>query len=170
MSAPDAERASKRAVGRSTAASSDSVERTGIAAANTTDTADEGRLLELLAAQAAAWAAGDGVAFAATFTEDADFVSVIGEFVRGRAELAEVMQQGFDGFMKGTRLSSPREATIRFPAPDVAVLVTNGVCVLRDGANTCRPEDLSIQTRIAVRENGEWLFTSFQNTRIWRAP
>ncbi|MCP2298488.1 conserved hypothetical protein [Nocardia amikacinitolerans] len=132
--------------------------------------ADEARLLELLDAQTAAWAAGDGVAFAATFTEDADFVSVIGEFVRGRARLAEVMQQGFDGFMKGTRLSSPRETTIRFPAPDVAVLVTNGVCVLRDGANTCRSEDLSIQTRTAVRVNGQWLFTSFQNTRIRSAP
>ncbi|MCP2318309.1 hypothetical protein APR12_003662 [Nocardia amikacinitolerans] len=132
--------------------------------------ADEARLLELLDAQTAAWAAGDGVAFAATFTEDADFVSVIGEFVRGRALLAEVMQQGFDGFMKGTRLSPPRETTIRFPAPDVALLVTDGVCVLRDGANTCRPEDLSIQTRTAVRVNGQWLFTSFQNTRIRSAP
>lgn len=132
--------------------------------------ADETRLLEQLDAQTAAWAVGDGVAFAATFTEDADFVSVIGEFVRGRELLAEVMQQGFDGFMKGSRLSSPRETTIRFPAPDVAVLVTDGVCVLRDGANTCRPEDLSIQTRTAVRVNEEWLFTSFQNTRIRSAP
>ncbi|TQM25845.1 SgcJ/EcaC family oxidoreductase [Nocardia bhagyanarayanae] len=155
-------------MGCSTAAFSDSAERAEFAAPD--HTADRARLLDLLAAQSTAWAAGDGAAFAATFTEDADFVSVIGEFVRGRARLAEVMQEGFDGFMKGTRLSTPRQTTIRFPAPDVAVLVTNGVCVLRDAANTSRPEDLSIQTRTAVRVNGEWLFTTFQNTRVRSAP
>ncbi|WP_194835103.1 SgcJ/EcaC family oxidoreductase [Nocardia sp. XZ_19_369] len=129
-------------------------------------TADEAELSRLLADQAAAWAAGDGAAFAATFTPDADFVSVIGEFIRGRAELAAVMQEGFDGFMKGTRLSDPETTTIRFPTPDVAVMVTSGVCVLRPGMEGCRPEDLSVQTRVAVRCAGEWLFTIFQNTRI----
>lgn len=133
---------------------------------NTIESGDRAALLALERAQAAAWAAGDGAAFAATCTEDVDFVSVIGEFIRGRSELAKVMQDGFDGFMKGTRWSEPREVTIRFPAPDLAVMVTNGVCVLRDGAETCRPEDLSIQTRTAVKADGSWLFTSFQNTRI----
>ncbi|MFI9403785.1 SgcJ/EcaC family oxidoreductase [Nocardia sp. NPDC052316] len=129
-------------------------------------TADEAKLLRLLATQSAAWAAGDGAAFAATFTPDADFVSVIGEFIRGRTELAAVMQEGFDGFMQGTRLSDPETTAIRFPTPDVAVMVTSGVCVLRSGRAGCRPEDLSVQTRVALRCAGEWLFTTFQNTRI----
>ncbi|WP_245649488.1 SgcJ/EcaC family oxidoreductase [Nocardia shimofusensis] len=127
-------------------------------------------LLQLVEQQAAAWAAGDGAAFAATFTADADFVSVIGEFIQGRAPLAEVMQEGFDGFMKGTRLSRPRTVSVRFAAPDVAVVVTEGVCVLRGDAAECRPEDLSVQTRVAVRHADTWLFTSFQNTRIKQFP
>jgi hypothetical protein len=50
--------------------------------------------------------------------------------------------------------------------PDVAVVVTGGNCVLRDGETDCRPEDLSIQTRVAVKRDERWLFTSFQNHRI----
>lgn len=127
---------------------------------------DRAALTRLLDEQAAAWQAGDGAAFAATFTEDAHFVSVVGELISGRASLAAVMQEGLDGFMKNTRWSSPRHITIRFPTHDTAVMVTDGVCVLRDGARTCREEDLSIQTRGAVKAGGRWLFTSFQNTRI----
>lgn len=132
--------------------------------------ADEAALIALERAQADAWAAGDGAAFAATFTEDADFVSVIGEFVRGRTELAAVMQAGLNGFMKNTRWSEPRRRTIRFPAPGVAVIVTEGVCVLRPGSETCPPETLSIQTRVAVKSGNTWLFTTFQNTRIQQPP
>ncbi|MFD0362622.1 SgcJ/EcaC family oxidoreductase [Nocardia sp. GCM10030253] len=131
---------------------------------------DREALIDLAGKQADAWEAGDGHAFAATFTEDADFVSVIGEFIQGRTYLGQVMQQGFDGFMKGTRLSEPEVTTIRFPAPDVAVMVTSGVWVIRPDADEERPENLSIQTRTAVRENDTWLFTSFQNTRILPNP
>lgn len=127
---------------------------------------DEAAVLRLLDEQASAWQAGDGAAFAATCTEDAVFVSVIGEHIVGRTALAAVMQQGFDGFMKDTRWSSPKQTTIRFPVADTAIVVTDGLCVLRPGSDTCRPEDLSIQTRTAVRVAGRWLFASFQNTRI----
>ncbi|WP_229740136.1 SgcJ/EcaC family oxidoreductase [Nocardia rhizosphaerihabitans] len=126
--------------------------------------ADAAAVRQLLATQSAAWAAGDGTAFAATFTEDADFVSVIGEFIQGRAELATVMQEGFDGFMHGTRLSDPERTTVRFPAADLAVLVTYGVSVLRP--DTTVPPTRTAQIRTAVRTGGRWLFTSFQNTRI----
>ncbi|PFX05096.1 hypothetical protein CJ469_00506 [Nocardia farcinica] len=136
----------------------------------TTDTTDRAALHALLRAQSAAWAAGDGAAFAATFTPDAVFVSVIGEHIEGSAELARVMHEGFDGFMRDTRLSEPERTTIGFPAPDVAVVVTSGVCVLRGGATTGDPADRSIQTRTAVRRDGRWLFASFQNTRIRQAP
>ncbi|MFC9896495.1 SgcJ/EcaC family oxidoreductase [Nocardia sp. NPDC127579] len=130
---------------------------------------DETAVLALLRAQMDAWAAGDGAAFAATFTPDADFVSVIGEFIQGRAELATVMQEGLDGFMKGTRMAEPDTRTIRFPAPDLAVLVTVGDKPTRPG-EPAPPDARSVQTRVAVRTNGTWLFTTFQNTRIGRLP
>ncbi|MFC9995333.1 SgcJ/EcaC family oxidoreductase [Nocardia sp. NPDC127526] len=135
----------------------------------TTNQHDETALRALLRAQADAWAAGDGAAFAATFTDDADFVSVIGEFIQGRAEMTTEMQQGFDGFMKGTRMSEPATLKIRFPAPDTAIMITQGVRPSRPD-NPAGPDEQSIQTRVAVRANGTWLFTSFQNTRVTQFP
>ncbi|MBL1076755.1 SgcJ/EcaC family oxidoreductase [Nocardia sp. 2] len=132
-------------------------------------TTDPEPLRALLQAQRDAWAAGDGAAFAATFTEDADFISVIGEFIRGRTELATVMQEGFDGFMKGTHMAEPDTLTIRYPAPDIAIMITVGDRPLRPGP---KPDAVpqSIQTRVAVRANGTWLFTSFHNTHIREFP
>jgi len=131
---------------------------------------DERAVRALFAAQAAAWAAGDGSAFADTFTDDADFVSVFGEFVQGRAELATVMQAGFDGMMRGTCLSEPDGTSLRFPTRDTAVLVTYGVRPLPPGAPRTEPQERSIQIRTAVRTERGWRFTSFQNTRIAGRP
>ncbi|MEV0246397.1 SgcJ/EcaC family oxidoreductase [Nocardia sp. NPDC050712] len=130
---------------------------------------DDAAVRALLRTQRDAWAAGDGAAFAATFTPDADFVSVIGEFVQGRGELAVVMQEGFDGFMRGTRMAEPDTCALRFPAPDVAVLVTVGDKPMPPGV-AAPPDARSVQTRVALRANGTWLFTSFQNTRIAQFP
>ncbi|MFC4372552.1 SgcJ/EcaC family oxidoreductase [Nocardia halotolerans] len=130
---------------------------------------DETAILTLLRTQMDAWAAGDGTAFAATFTPDADFVSVIGERIQGRTELATVMQEGFDGFMRGTRMAEPETTTLRFPAPNVAVLVTVGDRPMLPGT-TAPPDTRSVQTRVAMRHNGTWLFTTFQNTRISQFP
>jgi uncharacterized protein (TIGR02246 family) len=140
----------------------------GVAGSGGVDT-DQSAVLALLRTQMAAWAAGDGAAFAATFTDDADFVSVIGEFIRGRAELATVMQEGFDGFMKGTRMAEPDTITIRFPVPDTAVLCAVGDRPMPPG-QSAPPESRSVQTRVAVRTAGAWLFTTFQNTRISQFP
>ncbi|WP_405150502.1 SgcJ/EcaC family oxidoreductase [Nocardia salmonicida] len=125
---------------------------------------NETAVLELLSEQVAAWAAGDGTAFAATFTDDADFISVIGEFIHGRAQLAAGMQEGFDGFMRGTHLSEPERSTLRFPTHDTAILVTYGVRVLRPEQPA--PPHSSVQIRTAALTNNGWQFTSFQNTRI----
>ncbi|MCP9624426.1 SgcJ/EcaC family oxidoreductase [Nocardia otitidiscaviarum] len=118
-------------------------------------------VLDLLHAQMDAWAAGDGTAFAATFTDDAVFISVLGEYICGRAELAAVMQQGFDGFMRGTRMSEPTTLTIDFPVPDLAVMVT---ITPRPSPPGVHAAEESIQTRIAVRAHGAWRFTNFHNT------
>ncbi|WP_218952356.1 SgcJ/EcaC family oxidoreductase [Amycolatopsis anabasis] len=127
---------------------------------------DETALAKLDERQAEAWAKGDGTAWAATFTEDADFVDWMGGHLHGRATIAESFQQGFDTFMKGTRWSTPEKRTVRFVTPDVALIITSGMCVLQPDARQCRAEDLSIQTRVAVKRAGNWLCTSFHNSRI----
>ncbi|WP_306356652.1 MULTISPECIES: SgcJ/EcaC family oxidoreductase [unclassified Nocardia] len=130
-------------------------------AAPTDTVAARAAVLDLLHAQMEAWAAGDGTAFAATFTDDAVFISVIGEYICGRAELAAVMQQGLDGFMRGTRMSEPTTRTIDFPVPDLAVMVT---ITPRPSPSGVRTAEESIQTRIVTRVNGAWRFTNFHNT------
>ncbi|MBF6316955.1 SgcJ/EcaC family oxidoreductase [Nocardia cyriacigeorgica] len=131
----------------------------------TDDITTETELRALLQAQIEAWAAADGAAFADTFTEDAVFVSVIGEYIPGRAAIATTMQEGLNGFMKGTRMPEPEVLNLRFPAPDTAILITrSGRPAPPD--TTPDPDEKSIQTRVALRREGRWLFSSFQNTRI----
>lgn len=137
---------------------------------NPTRAADEIALAELEQRQWQAWERGDGPAFAETFTEDADFVAVNGEHIHTRAAIAESMQQGFDTFMANTRISPAEQRRVRFLSPDTAIVISSGICVLRDGATECRPQDRSIQTRTAVKRDGRWLITAFQNGRMVPPP
>ncbi|WP_280265704.1 SgcJ/EcaC family oxidoreductase [Nocardia wallacei] len=139
-------------------------------AAGEAGSVDEAALADLEQRQWQAWERADGAGFAATFTEDADFVAVTGEHIHGRAAIAESMQQGFDTFMAGTRIQPAQDRRVRFLSPDLAIVISSGVCVLRPGATECRPQDLSIQTRTAVERDGQWLITAFHNGRVGPPP
>ncbi|TDD50957.1 SgcJ/EcaC family oxidoreductase [Saccharopolyspora elongata] len=130
-----------------------------------TNDADMAALERLEQQQADSWG-HDGAAFAATFTESADFVDVMGGHLHGRDAIAKSLQDGFDTFMAGTRMSASRERHVEFVSPGLAVVINSGNCVLQPGATECRAEDLSIQTKVAVKQDGQWLFQTFQNTRI----
>ena len=82
---------------------------------------DREQLEELERRQIASWGR-DGAAFAATFTEDADLVDVMGGHYRGRASIEATMTEGFAGFMAGTRMSAPTERTVDFISADTAVV------------------------------------------------
>lgn len=118
--------------------------------------------------QEEAWSRGDGRAMASTFTEDADFVTFNGDHLHTREGIAEGLQYYFDTYLQGTRLLQLDEQ-LRFPSRNLAVLVRTG-CVLWDNEPTCRTEALSVNTRVAVKRNGKWLFETFQNTRIRPIP
>jgi uncharacterized protein (TIGR02246 family) len=126
--------------------------------------ADERAIRALHARVLDAWAAGDGEAFAAPFSEDALFIGFDGSLMRGREQIAATHQEVFDHWMKGTRLVEER-TEVRFLGPDVAIVHTLGGTVLR-GKSEPTPERDSVQTLVAVREAGGWSFVSFQNTRI----
>ncbi|MBO3741676.1 SgcJ/EcaC family oxidoreductase [Actinoplanes flavus] len=125
---------------------------------------DLAALRELRDRQDRAWAAGDGPAYAAVYTSDGDVVTFSGDHLAGRAAIASGMQHYFTTYLKGTRLAQQDER-IRFVEPDVAVIVRTG-CVLWPGQSACTAEALSINTNVAVKRHGRWLYTSFQNTRI----
>lgn len=121
-------------------------------------------LQELRERQDLAWERGDARAYAAVYTSDADLVTFNGDHMSTRAGVEEGMRYYFATYLRGTRLLQQDER-IRFPEPDLAVIVRTG-CVLWPGETACTDEALSVNTNVAVKSHGRWLYTSFQNTRI----
>jgi len=113
-----------------------------------------------------AWGRGDGSAYGALFTDDADYVAFDGSRTIGGPAVAESHQQLFDTWLRGTRLTGRIEA-VRFLGPDVALVHATGGTIFA-GETAPRPTRDSIQTLVAVRRDGEWRFTAFHNTRILR--
>jgi uncharacterized protein (TIGR02246 family) len=130
-----------------------------------TDTmTDEAAVRALYQQMMDAWDAGSGDRFAAPFASDGDFVAFDGVHFRRREQIAAFHQQLFDKWMKGSCLVGSVE-TVRFVAPDVAVVHAVGNTVMR-GKSRPAPERESIQTLVAVREQGAWRLAAFHNTRV----
>jgi uncharacterized protein (TIGR02246 family) len=110
------------------------------------------------------WNQGSGDAFAAAFTEDGDLVGFDGTHFKGRQEIAPFHQQLFDKWLKGSRLVGEVK-DVRFLSPDVALMHAVGGTVMR-GKTDPVPERDSIQTLVAMRQDGEWRLAAFQNTRL----
>jgi uncharacterized protein (TIGR02246 family) len=126
--------------------------------------ADETALRQLFQAQTEAWAAGDAEAYAALFTEDADYIAFDGVNQKGRAAIIASHKPLFEKFLKGSRLTGDL-VNICFLAPNVALVHAIG-SIIDAGRSTPKPERLSSQTMVAVKENGEWRFRAFHNTRV----
>lgn len=126
--------------------------------------ADEAAIRELLQKLLEDWGRGDGDSYGSRFTEDADYVAFEGTHTKGRLEIASSHQQLFDKFLKGTRLTGQIES-VKFPSPEVALVHATGGTVMR-GKSKPSPERDSIQTLVAVKRDGEWLFAAFHNTRV----
>jgi uncharacterized protein (TIGR02246 family) len=107
-----------------------------------------------------AWDRGDAEAFGEVFTEDADYVVYTGTHYRGRRKIVEAHDALWRRFLRGSRLFGVIDQ-IRFPAPDVAVVITEGAVLRR---RSSRPKANKIQTLVAVRREEGWRFTAFQNT------
>jgi uncharacterized protein (TIGR02246 family) len=123
---------------------------------------DEAAIRVLFADLLAAWGRGDGAAYGALFTADADYVAFDGSRTTGGAEIAASHQQLFATWLKGTRLSGA-VARLRFPRPEVAIVIATGGTLMPGRKRPVRP---SIQTLIAVRQDEGWRFAAFHNTRI----
>jgi uncharacterized protein (TIGR02246 family) len=132
---------------------------------NPTDrSADEKALRELFQQILDGWNQGDGQAFAASFTEDADYIVVNGMYLKGREAIAAGHQQIFETFYRGSQLEGSIKS-IRFLSDDVALLHLHGRPRL-PGQALPAPEQYSIQTLISIRQAERWWFTAFQNTLI----
>jgi uncharacterized protein (TIGR02246 family) len=132
---------------------------------NTNDkSTDEKALQDLFQEMQDGWNQGDGQAFAAHFTEDADYIVVNGTHLKGRQAIAAALQQQFETRFRGSRLEGFVK-NIRFLSDDIALVHLHGRPQIPDQAVPA-PEQYSIQTLIGIRQDDGWRFTSFQNTLI----
>jgi uncharacterized protein (TIGR02246 family) len=132
--------------------------------ATTTNSADEAAIRSLYRQMMEGWNKGSSQAFAAPFTEDADFIAFDGTRFKGRQEIALAHQPLFDKWLKGTRLVE-YSTQVRVLRPDIALMQVIGGTVMR-GQTEPAPERVSIQTLVAVKRDSHWWLASFQNTRI----
>ena len=128
--------------------------------------ADEQAVRDLFRQLLEAWGRGDGPAYGALFTEDADYVAFDGSNRRGAEAIAAEHQQLFDTWLKGTRLVGQIDS-LRFLGSDVALVHASGGTIF-PGQKDGRGRRPSIQTLVAVRRGDGWRFAAFHNTRIVR--
>lgn len=132
----------------------------------TTAGADETAVRELYRCLLAGWSSGDGYAYAAQFTEDAEYIAFDGSRTTGRQAIASSHQQLFDSWLKGTRLTG-QVTGLRFLNPEAALMHATGGTPM-PGQAAVRPGRHSIQTVVATKQDGAWRFTAFHNTRVQR--
>ena len=130
---------------------------------------DRAAIAALVAAQDAAWKAGDASAFSADVLDDVAFTNVVGMFSVGKEPFEMQHARIFATFYRGSTL---RQSIVRlaFVRPDVAILDTqtevSGFASLPPGAEAV---DGFLRTRleqVLVREDGDWRVASFHNVPI----
>jgi uncharacterized protein (TIGR02246 family) len=141
---------------------------TGFSFSQTKSTAppssDELAIRALTKSLAEGWNKGSGAAFAAQFAEDADYVVVNGNYLKGRQQIASGHQQIFDTFYKGTRLWIEIKS-VRFLKPDVA-LMHSVSRVLKPGESETAVRPAALQSFVITKHGGVWLIDSFHNTPL----
>src|SRR5260370_27850794 len=107
--------------------------------------ADEKALHDLFQKVQNRWNQGDGQAFAASFTEDADYIDVKGTYLKGRQSIAAAHQQLFETRFQGRRLDGFVK-NIRFLSDDVALVHLHGRPQIPSQAGPA-PQRFSIQSQ-----------------------
>ncbi|HEX3869130.1 MAG TPA: SgcJ/EcaC family oxidoreductase [Pirellulales bacterium] len=129
-------------------------------------TSEERALHGLVYQLEAAWNAADGPAFAAAFTDDADFIHILGGYYTGRAAIETGHRMILGTIYKGSTVHYSVEK-IRFVRPDVALIfVRQHLEFFENG----EPRELDARpTVIAEKIDGQWKIVAMQNTRLSEA-
>lgn len=123
--------------------------------------ADQAAVAALTQKVIAAWAYGDGDAFADVFVEEGTMI-LPGLFKKGREEIRAYLKEAYAGPYKNTQVTG-RPLDLRFLAPDVGILITQGG-VLAAGENEVSDEQAIRATWTVVKRDGEWRLAAYQNS------
>ena len=111
-----------------------------------------------------AWNSHDMKAFGELFTEDADFVNVVGKWWKGRARIQAEHERSHATRFKGTTLVETN-TTVRLVRPDVAVLHFEWeLSGERDPDGKPAITRHGIMQIVSVQQAGTWRIISAQNT------
>ena len=116
---------------------------------------------ELLQRLELAWNAGDGTAFGAPMTEDADFVTVRADHLRGRKAIVDSHLNIFSTIYAGSRNQITLKSVRRL-SEHVALVHARSVLEAPTGPLAGRHE--AMFSTVMLRENGLWQITSFHIT------
>ena len=135
------------------------------------DDLDEAPIRRLAKGFVAAWNEHDAAGMAAQFAEDADCVTLGGDWLRGRAAI-EADLAGDHATVFRASVLALTDAQVRFLRPGIAVAhvaFTLRGLTGRDG--TLLPLTAnSIVTLTVVQDGAMWRIAAFQNTRIEPPP
>jgi uncharacterized protein (TIGR02246 family) len=118
---------------------------------------------EIVADLERAWNTADGAAFARSFAQDADFVNIRGDHLRGRDVIGKGHQGIFDTIYKGSVVRY-RVADVRMIA--AGVLLAHVKATLKAPTGPLAGEHDSLFTLVLVRGDDDWRITAFHNTLV----
>lgn len=131
------------------------------ASAQNNHAADESALRDAVKQLETGWNTKSGATFAKPFAEDADYVVINGNYIKGRAIIESQHQRIFDTIFKDTTLKLDVQQ-IRFLRPDVAVVHVKGY----RSSTTDALNQGALITLFMTKEKQGWTIAAFQNTAI----
>lgn len=128
---------------------------------------EDSQIRAVVAAQATAWNAGDGTAYAKDVGPDASFTNLFGMVMYGASTFTERHRQILATFYKGTT-KHHEIRRIRFVTPDVAIVdIDNEVRGVKTmPAGIVVPPDGIVRTQLMevfVRRGGRWWVEAYHN-------
>ena len=131
---------------------------------------DETEIRAVTSAFIDTWNHHDMKAFAELFTNDADFVNVIGLWWKGRAEIQKEHEAIHATRMKNSYLTDLK-TTVRFLQPDIAIAHMRWELTGDTGLEgKPLPTRKGILTFVLTKTGNQWLITAGQNTDIVPLP
>lgn len=131
------------------------------------DEHDRAAIERLVQALETAWNAGDGVAFGATMTDNADFVTIRAEHFVGRDVIAAGHAEIFRTVFLGSTIRYTLD-TARLLTPDLALVHARSALDVPAGPLSGHHDALF--SAVLIRESKRWVIDSFHNTLAPRAP
>ena len=114
-----------------------------------------------------AWNAADGAAFAAPFTEDADFVAIRGDHHRTRDAIAAGHQAIFDTIYRGSRLQYSLTHARRLTDD---VILVHASQTMDAPSGPLAGAHSATATLVLVRATDGWRIAAFHNTLVQGPP